>query len=199
MRILFQGDSITDAGSYGKNDAEITGYGKIVREILGSEHEYFNRGVSGNKSIDVLARYEEDIKKIQPDIMTLLIGINDLWRRYDACLYTSAEAYGKNVREIVSRFRKDCPNAKLIMLEPYLIPNEGKDYFRPALAEFIQECRKIAVEFADGYVPLDGLLAVENLKVSAEELSADGVHPALKGQEAIARNLASEIKRVCSL
>lgn len=199
MKILFQGDSITDAGSYKKDGKVITGYGKFVVEALGEEHEYFNRGVSGNRIVDVLARYDQDVKAIQPDVMTLLIGINDVWRRFDSGLYTSAEAYGKTVREFLTKFKTDFPKAKLILLEPYLVPFDGKEYFRPVLAEFIAQIRKIAVEFADGYIPLDGLFAKENMTVPAEELSADGVHPALKGQEMIARYLVAEIKRVCNL
>lgn len=199
MRILFQGDSITDAGSYGKDNAEITGYGKFVIDALGKEHEYFNRGVSGNRSFNVLERYDADIKAIAPDVMTLLIGINDLWRRFDAGIYMSAETYGKYVREILNKFKADFPNAKLIILEPYLVQNDGKEYFRPALAEFIAEIRRIAVEFADGYIPLDGLFAKEGMSVPFAELSEDGVHPAPKGQEMIARYLVEEIKRVCKL
>lgn len=198
MRILFQGDSITDAGSYHKEYPELTGYTKYTAELLGAEHTYFNRGISGNRSIDVLARYDADIKDVQPDVMTLLIGINDLWRRFDSGLYTSAEQYAVNVREIATKFRNDFPNAKLVILEPYLVPNESKAYFRPALAEFIQACRAVAVELADGFIPLDGLFAKENMTVPAEELSADGVHPAQKGQEMIARYLAEEIQRVCA-
>lgn len=199
MRILFQGDSITDAGSYGKNGKEMTGYARLVADALGDGHEYFNRGVSGNKSVEVLARYEADIQAIRPDVMTLLVGINDLWRRFDSGYYTSAETYGQNVREIATRFKKDFPNAKLILLEPYLVPNAGKSYFRPALAEFIQACRQVAVELADGFIPLDGLFALENMTVEATELSADGVHPAPKGQALIARSIVREIERLCSL
>ena len=137
MRILFQGDSITDAGSYHKEYPEITGYGKFVAEILGTEHTYYNRGVSGNRSGDVLARYEKDVKAVNPDVMTIMIGINDVWRRFDSCLYESAEDYGKNVREILTSLKKDCPKAKIIVIEPYLVPNARVDYFptRAGLAQ----------------------------------------------------------------
>ena len=199
MRILLQGDSITDAGSYRKEGAEITGYGKFVVDALGDEHEYFNRGVSGNRSCNVLERYDADIKAIEPDLMTLLIGINDVWRRFDSGIYMSAETYGKYVREILTKFKADFPKAKLIILEPYLVQHPAKEYFRPVLADFIAEIRRIAVEFADGYIPLDGLFAKEAMSVPFEELSADGVHPAPKGQEMIARYLVEEIKRVCDI
>ena len=199
MRILFQGDSITDAGSYGKEYPELTGYTKLVAEMLGEGHQYFNRGVSGNRSLGVLDRYDCDIKAVNPDVMTLLIGINDVWRRFDAGLYMSAEAYGNCVREILAKFKADFPSAKLIIMEPYLVDNAAKEYFRPALSEFIAEIRRIAVEFADGYIPLDGLFAKEAMSVPYVELSEDGVHPSLKGQEMIARYLVEEIKRVCNL
>lgn len=196
MRILFQGDSITDAGSYGRKKEELTGYVKYTVELLGEGFECHNRGISGNRSGDVLERYDRDIKEIQPDVMTLLIGINDVWRRFDSGVYESAQDYGKNVREILTRFKSDFPASKIILLEPYLVDNESKNYFRPVLAEFIQEIRQIAVEFADGFVPLDGLFAKENLNVEAVQLSEDGVHPNVEGEKMIAKYLAEEIKQV---
>lgn len=199
MKILFQGDSVTDAGSYKKQYPELTGYTKLVAESLGEGNEYFNRGVSGNRVCNILDRYDEDIKAIAPDVMTILIGINDVWRRFDAGIYESAETYEIWLRELFEKYKKDFPSAKLIIMEPYIVYHEPKEYFRPVLAEFIAKLRALAVEFADGYIPLDGLFAKESLFVPAEELSPDGIHPAIKGQEMIARYLVEELKRVCKI
>lgn len=82
MRILFQGDSITDAGSYGKENTELTGYTKYVAESLGAGNDYINRGVGGNRSVNILGRFYKDIYEIKPDVMVLLAGINDVCYRY---------------------------------------------------------------------------------------------------------------------
>ena len=199
MRILFQGDSITDAGSYRKKCSEFTGYVKYTAELLGGGNDYFNHGISGNTSADVLARYEKDIKAVEPDVMTLLIGINDVWRAFDSCHYTSPDSYGKSVREILTKTRKDFPNVKIILLEPFLLPAPDKKYWRGNLAEYIEEARAAAVELADGFVPLDGLLAKERMTTAWQELSGDGVHLAEKGQRVVAKYLAEEIRRVAKI
>ena len=196
MRILFQGDSITDAGSYGKEYPNLTGYTAYTAELIGEGHEYINRGISGNRAVDVLDRYDRDILDVRPDIMTMLIGINDVWRRFDSGLYESAETYGEYLREILKKTREDLPDTKIILMEPYLLPAPDKKYFRPALAEFIEVARDIAVEYADAYIPLDGLFALERMTTPWEELSADGVHPNIYGVQRIADVLTEKIRSV---
>ena len=84
MRILFQGDSITDCGrSYNDNNNLGRGYPHLVEAELGyrepGQHEFFNRGISGNRIVDVYARIKRDIINLKPDVMSILIGVNDVW------------------------------------------------------------------------------------------------------------------------
>lgn len=196
MKILFVGDSVTDAGSYRRPREEFTGYVKYAAELLGGGHEYFNHGISGNRSADLLERYERDIKAVCPDIMTLLIGINDVWRAFDSALYTPPEEFGRNVRELLRRTREDFPAVKIVMLEPFLLPIESKKYFRPLLAQVLEETRVAAEEYADALVPLDGLLNAARVDMDWREISADGVHPAERGAELIGRYLAEAVRSV---
>ncbi|MBQ9920892.1 MAG: lysophospholipase, partial [Clostridia bacterium] len=87
MRILFQGDSITDAGRARDNDINLgTGYPMLVKATLGFEepgkYEFFNRGISGNRVVDLYARIKNDIINLKPDVMSILIGVNDVWHEY---------------------------------------------------------------------------------------------------------------------
>ena len=195
MRILFQGDSITDCGSYRKPREEFTGYVHYTAALLGDKHEYFNHGISGNRSAQLLERYDDDIKSVCPDIMTLLIGINDLWRGYDSAFYTPPETYEANLREILTKTRADFPAVKIILMEPFLLPAPEKAYWRPTLALFIEAARRVAVELADAFIPLDGLLAKAQMETPWQEISEDGVHLAEKGQRLVADYLAAELKR----
>ena len=195
MRILFQGDSITDCGRDREDKHSLAGYTALVADILGKEHEYFNRGISGDTSKMVLDRYEKDIKALTPDIMTLLIGINDVWRFHDSNLYTSPKMYYENVEKILVETKKDFPNVKIIMIEPFLLPSPDRLPWRRECIEFIDACRDLAVKYADGFIPIDGLFAKECLTTPWQELSYDGVHPAKKGNELIAKYLSDEIKR----
>ena len=84
MKILFQGDSITDCGRSRENNINVgTGYALLVKSALGFEepaaHEFLNRGISGNRIVDVYARIKKDIINLKPDVMSLLIGVNDVW------------------------------------------------------------------------------------------------------------------------
>ena len=195
MKILFQGDSITDAGRDRADYHNLAGYTTYVADSLGDEHEYINLGISGNTSTMLLDRYESDIKKINPDIMTLLIGINDIWRRHDENTYISPEQYNKNVTEIITRLKNDCPNVKIIILEPFLLPAKERLFWAGELGEIIRECRQVALKYADGYVALDGIFAKKMMETGWEILSADGVHPLDEGNKLIAKHLIDEIKK----
>ena len=87
MKILFQGDSITDAGRSRDNDQYIgTGYPLLVKSELGykfpGKYEFINRGISGNRIVDLYARIKADIINIKPDVMSILIGVNDVWHEF---------------------------------------------------------------------------------------------------------------------
>lgn len=193
MKILFQGDSITDACRDRSDYHNLAGYALYTAEILGDGNEYIDLGISGDRSIDILNRYERDIKDIAPDVMTILIGINDVWRRYDSNAYTSPEEYERNLKTILSKVKSDLPETKIIVIEPFLLPASDKRHWRRDLAEVIEAARNVAVEYADGYVPMDGIFAKQRLSCPWQKLSEDGVHPAEEGHKLIAKYLAEEI------
>ncbi len=196
MKILFQGDSITDTDRDRTKLHDLTGYTKYVAEILGDGNEYINKGVAMDKSRDVLNRFDADIKPFKPDIMTLLVGTNDVWHAFNREEYTSPEQYAKTVEEILLKTREISPNVKFILLEPYLLPAPEKTYWRSNMINIIDACRRVAVKYADEYVALDGLFAEQWVKTPWQELAADGVHPTDKGHQMIAKYLAEAILRV---
>lgn len=187
-KLLFEGDSITDAGRDYADMHSLSGYTKLIAaagEKGGTES--FNRAVSGHRTKDVLARIRGELQELRPDVFSILIGINDTWRRYDGANDpTSGEQFRKNLREILAAVRAS--GAKIILLEPFLLPTDpAKAVMREDLDEKIDVARELAREFADEYVPLDGLFAELVLKIPPEQLSADGVHPTELGNEYIAR------------
>jgi len=198
MKILFQGDSITDAGRDRSDSHNLAGYTTFVAESIKSKYkdtEFINLGISGNRTIDLLARYATDFKEINPDIVTILIGVNDLWRRFDANLYTSPAQFEKNYRKLLTDLKKDT-KAKIIIMEPFILTVPDKLHFRMDLPPLIEVSRALAVEFADGFIPLDGIFAKECMEYKPEELSADGVHPTVLGQKVIAKYLSEEILKM---
>jgi len=204
MRILFQGDSVTDCGRARGSYFDLgDGYPKYTAEALRAilpeaELEFVNRGVSGDRTKDVLARAERDIVEVDPDVITILIGVNDTWRKYDSNDPTSPEQFAANY-EAILKIIKEKTHAKIILVECFLVYGMGRDSYREDLNAKLDETRKLAVKYADGFVPLDGLIAsaiVGASSISPEMISEDGVHPAEDGKKLIASILAPEIARI---
>ena len=196
MKILFQGDSVTDCSRNYDDPSDLgLGYVKYTADLLKKDYsdvEFINRGVSGNRSKDVLARAQKDIVDLDPDIITILIGVNDTWRKFDMNDPTTAEQFRDNYESIL-KIIKEKTHAKIVMIEAFLIYGMGRDEYREDLNAKLDETRKLAVKYADAFIPLDGMLAAActgKEKHTPSDLSADGVHPAEAGKKFIAEKLA---------
>lgn len=192
MKILFQGDSITDANrnyedyydigkSYGYVHFAVKGLREKYPDI---EFEFINRGVNGNQTKDLVERLQSDFVDIQPDIVSVLIGINDVWSHVGKRDWIPNDEFENRYRTILSTI-KEKTNAKIMIMEPFLIPVEDKLFFREDLDFKIDVQRKLAREFADVYLPTDGLLSSEFIGNNPIDYAADGVHPTPKGAEFI--------------
>ena len=184
IKILFQGDSITDAGRDKRNYHDVgPGYPKYASEAIAAacpdvEFEFINFGISGNRTSQLFDRLYRDGIAFQPDVVSVLIGINDIWHRYGGeHIATTDEQFALNYRCILERLRNET-NAKIIMLSPFLLDAEPFEGMRADLERRLPIVRKLAEEFADVYVPLDKHFD-EALKTQPEPLyySKDGVHP----------------------
>lgn len=202
MKILFQGDSITDAGR-DRADSHNMGEGypkyavKYLKEYFdGMDFEFINLGISGDQTKDLVARLENDFVAVQPDIVSILIGINDTWHRAENREWLSDEKFEENYRTVLDAL-KERTNAKIVMIEPFLLPAQDKLFFRVDLDPKIQIVRKLAREYADLYIPLDGILAAQIIHENWEDFSADGVHPTPgRGSEFIGKIYADYIAEI---
>lgn len=181
IKLLFQGDSITDWGrDYEKPNDVGWGYARYAYEILNEKYpgkiEFFNKGIGGNKTIDLINRLDTDLVDIQPDVVSILIGINDVWAHSGARDWMSDEEFEANYRVILDTV-KTKTNARIMLIEPFLIPIEDKLFFREDLYRKIEVVRKLAREYADAYLPLDGLLCAAYNNCDPLTYAEDGVHP----------------------
>ena len=185
MKILFQGDSITDAGRNREDYHDLgAGYPKYAVEKIKLTHkdediEFINLGNSGNQTKDLLARLDTDIINIQPDIVSILLGINDIWHTAEGWeTAVSDEQFEERYRTILTAI-KEKTHAKIMILEPFLIPAGDKDGFEPFVAAKQKIVRKLAREFADVYVPLEGLLHSQIIRSqrAPSDFAPDSVHP----------------------
>ncbi len=192
MRILFQGDSITDAGRDRSDPHDLGhGYPKYTAEVLraaypNADFEFLDLGISGNRAENLRARWEKDAVELDPDVISILIGVNDTWHRAASKDWMPHEYFEECYRDILTQIREKT-HAKIIILEQFLLTAPDKEFFRCDLDPKIQVTRKLAREFADVFVPLDGLFAAASIGAAPDEFSADGVHPNAKGSAFIAQ------------
>ncbi len=200
MKILFQGDSITDAGRDKRNYHNLgNGYPKYAAEHIKEafpnvECELINFGISGNRSGQLFDRLYPDGIAFEPDIISILIGINDIWHRYGGeKIATTDEQFALNYRCILERIKHET-NAKIVMLCPFLLDAPDKQHFRPDLDRFLPIVRQLAEEYADVFIPLDDLFA-EAMRTQPEPLyySGDGVHPNENGARFIGKHYADAV------
>ena len=198
VKLLFQGDSITDAGRDRENIHDLgRGYPSYAAEFLKAqnpdiEFEFIDLGISGNQTKDLVARLDKDFIDIQPDVVSIMIGINDVWH-YAGKEWLDTDLFEERFRTVLSAL-KEKTKAKIMIIEPFLIPGAGKDYFREDLWKKIEVVRKLAREYADVLLPTDGLLQAAFIGDDPLTYAADGVHPTAKGAEFIGKLYADYIK-----
>lgn len=206
MKILFQGDSITDAG---RDRSDIhnmgLGYPKYSAELIknrhpGTDFEFINLGISGDRAESLRARWENDCIKYQPDVVSILIGINDTWHRsgwngIGEKNWMPHEYFEECYRSILTDV-KEKTSAKIIILEQFLLPVEDKEFFRIDLDPKIQVTRKLAREFADVFIPTDGIFAAACIGESPTAWASDGVHPTEAGARLIADYYADAFEKL---
>ncbi len=200
VKWLFQGDSITDAGRDKRNYRHMGyGYPKYASSQLSEENadidfDFYNLGISGNRSCQLFDRLYHDAIAFQPDVISILIGINDIWHRYGAEKIATTDAqFELNYRTILTQI-KESTNAKIVILSPYLLDAEDKQAWRDDLERVLLIVRRLADEFADVYIPLDELFD-EAMKTQPSPLfySGDGVHPNDEGARFIGKHYAEAV------
>jgi lysophospholipase L1-like esterase len=191
--VLFQGDSITDVNRSREDDSLLgNGYPMMIRASYFSKYPearitFLNRGISGNRVKDLQDRLQKDFIDLKPTWISILIGVNDCWRRYDSNDPTSAEEFEERYRDLLTKLRQNT-YAKLILCEPFLLHvTPDRAIWREDLDPKIAVVRKLAKEFSTLLVPLDSIFTDAAAKRSPEFWSADGVHPTDAGHALIMR------------
>lgn len=175
--ILFIGDSITD--SFRLDDEEGLGYGyvRIIRDYLQTtypdQYKITNKGISGNRVIDLEARWEEDVLAHEPDYVSISIGINDVWRQLDN--NAIEQVYPDRFEEVYRRLCEQT-KAKLIFMEPTVIQEDPESIGNQKLKDYVDIVRKLAKEYNGILVPThESFLNYLNQKPTYP-LTTDGVH-----------------------
>ena len=196
--LLFQGDSITDC-SRQREEVENcrlafmgSGYAgllaaKIYREQPEKDWHIYNRGISGNRVVDLYARWKVDALNLKPDVLSILIGVNDTWHEYNRQNGVEVPRYEEFLRRLLSWSQEALPEVKLVLLEPFVLPfgAVGEDW--PAeIALRAEVVRQAAADFGAAFVPLQEQFNELAKAWGMDYWLRDGVHPTLAGHQMIA-------------
>ena len=198
-RILFQGDSITDA-CRARDAADWVralgnGYpmycaGKLLFDHPG-KYEFINRAVSGNKIEDVLARFDEDILAVKPDMMSVQIGINDVWHRAETPEQIDAARFERLYDELLAKTVAAFPDIKLMLLGAFVTKTEytsGRwDVFSREVPKCAEAAKRLAAKYHGVFVPLQEVFDEAVKRQPEPYWTFEGVHPLEAGRELIAR------------
>ena len=201
-RILFQGDSITDccrnrSDFFGMGD----GYAHLVRASLGMdfprEYQFLNRGISGNRIVDLYARIKSDLINLEPDYLSLYIGVNDTWHEIADKNGVSTEKFEKIYNMLIEEVLEACPDVKIMIIAPYVLEGgstcnteeipDRLERFRKDVAEKAEVAKRIAEKYGFPLVELQPAFDEAAERVSAYYWTYDGVHPTACGHELIKR------------
>ncbi|SEO35790.1 Tat (twin-arginine translocation) pathway signal sequence [Mucilaginibacter gossypiicola] len=205
---LFQGDSITDGGrSFDKDWNHVYGQGyaylitaRINFDYPGRDYQFFNRGISGNTVNDLAARWQKDTLDIKPDVLSILIGINDVHRIIMQGAKATAEDFSNAYEQLLTQTITALPNVKLILLEPFILPlgmvSKNPELWATEVQKRQMIVKALASKFNAIFVPLQEVFNKALQKAKADHWIWDGVHPMPAGHELIAREWMKAVKKL---
>lgn len=191
-RVLFIGDSITDAGRDRADEADLgVGWAMMAAAWFTARHpghrvSFRNRGVSGDRVRDLRARWADDCLALAPQVVSVLIGINDTWRRYSSGEVTTVEEFATDYRHLLATTREALPDVRLVLMEPFLIPvDDLQRRWREDLDPKVDVVRKLAAEFDATLVAVDTMF--HHPDVDDRVWTDDGVHLTPAGHAVLAQ------------
>ncbi|MCA9247561.1 MAG: SGNH/GDSL hydrolase family protein [Planctomycetales bacterium] len=192
--VLFQGDSITDAGRDRKTAGNANnfqalgrGYPLLLAHALLADHaqsklKVYNRGISGNKVPDLDGRWQADCLDLKPNVLSVLIGVNDVWHRVNGQYDGTIETYRNDYRALLARTQAALPDVKLVVCEPFVLRcGAVTDAFFPAMDEVRAAATEICREFDACFVPFQAVFDTAAKLADKEYWLRDGVHPTTQG------------------
>jgi len=195
--VLFQGDSITDCGRVREDLNSLgIGYPNMIKGYLGvkypEEFVFINKGISGDRIVDVYARIKRDIINLKPDYMSILIGVNDVWHELDG-VYNgiSAEKFEMLYDLLISEVLEELPYVKIMIIAPFVLEVEGTtslksdplrwSFFKEEVALRAEAAKRVAEKYHLSFVELQNVWNKRCNLAPASYWLCDGVHPTAMG------------------
>ncbi|MDD6211337.1 MAG: SGNH/GDSL hydrolase family protein [Bacteroidales bacterium] len=197
--ILFQGDSITDWGrkreNVGYNDQVGLGGGyplfataQLLCKYPQKNLRIYNRGISGNKVYELRDRWDEECIDLKPDVLSILVGVNDYWHKLSFGYKGTVETYEKDYTALLKYTKERLPDVQLIIGEPFAIKGVKAvdDKWFPEFDKFRAAAKRIASAFGAMFIPYQEIFDDACKLAPPAYWTGDGVHPSLAGAELMA-------------
>lgn len=198
--VLFQGDSITDAGRDRRredhaNDIRAfgTGYALLAAAALLANHSeakltIYNRGISGHKVFQLAERWDKDCIALKPNVVSILIGVNDIWHTLDGHYDGTIEVYERDYRALLERTKRELPGVKLVVCEPFVLRcGAVNEKWFPEFDGYRAAARRVATAFNTVFVPFQTMFDEAVRTTPPAYWAGDGVHPTLAGAQRMAQ------------
>lgn len=203
--VLFQGDSITDAGRNRQQETVNSGFGNgyalLAASQLLMQHpekglQLHNRGISGNKVYQLAERWDNDCLQLKPDVLSILIGVNDFWHGLNGKYNGTVKTYHDDYDTLLNRTKQALPDVQLIIGEPFAVRGAKtvNDSWFPSFDEYRAAARELAGKYNAVFIPYHSIFEKALKSAPAPYWTHDGVHPGMAGAELMAQAWLQTLK-----
>ena len=191
-KILFMGDSITDALRTSVSYENLgQGYALLISSLLSlqypEEYEFVNKGISGNRIVDLIARVKSDMINLKPDYMSILIGVNDVWHELNYTNGVDTKRFEMYYNLLIEQLKEALPNLKIMILEPFVLKGTATEEnfadFQADVFEKAKAAKRVAEKNNLSFIPLQEKFDEACKKAPASYWLYDGAHPTPAGHE----------------
>jgi lysophospholipase L1-like esterase len=205
--ILFQGDSITDAGrkkdDAGYNTSAVLGTGyamlagaELLHKNPSQNLKIYNRGISGNKVFQLAERWEKDCISLKPDVLSILIGVNDFWHKLNGKYDGTVKTYMDDYKALLDQTKQKLPDVQLIVGEPFAVTGikAVDEKWYPAFNDYRAAAQEIAGNFGAIFIPYQKVFDKAQQSAPGVYWTHDGVHTSLAGAKLMAHAWLEAVK-----
>lgn len=205
--ILFQGDSITDAGRKkeepaANNSAALgKGYAFLAASDLLNKYpeknlQIYNKGISGNKVFQLADRWDADCLDLKPNVLSILVGVNDFWHTLTGKYTGTIETYRTDYDKLLDRTKQKLPDVKLIIGEPYAVTGVKAvdEKWYPAFNDYRQAAKELADKYKAVFIPYQAIYDKAIKSAPGSYWTPDGVHPGIPGAALMAQAWMETVK-----
>lgn len=194
--LLFQGDSNTDWNRKRNDGSDVgTGYVLEVSKLLPNT-TILNRGISGDRCVELLARWQSDCLDLAPDYLSIFVGINEVWHKYEWNKPMTVQEYERNYRSLIEAVKQAHPHTKIVLLSPFALPiGAYKPIWQSELDQEIHIVESLAKEYQTLYLSVSSVFQKAAQNHTYQELTFDGVHPTPLGHQILAKAVVELLER----